>query len=177
VSNIPPVIAGSAATTAGPGRVRGVFFFADVLRGPPVFLVPVFFAPRDDFFARVVFRAAADLPRAERAVFFDLRDAALRFDAVRFLAARFFGLMLLSSHELLIAIDDCGLSPIAGMVIGRSLLNRRLDNRQSTTVYTRSISNLHWTAMRSQTRTLYSLLLRIAVLGARSAPSKYSQPA
>jgi hypothetical protein len=44
---------------------------------------------------------------------------------------------------LLIAIDDCGLSPIAGMVIGRSLLNRRLDNRQSTTVYTRSISNLH----------------------------------
>jgi hypothetical protein len=106
VSNIPPpVIAGSADATAGPGRVRGVFFFADVFRGPPVFLVPVFFAPvffapRDDFLARVVFRAAADLPRAERAVFFDLRDAALRFDAVRFLAARFFGLMLLSSHEI-----------------------------------------------------------------------------
>jgi hypothetical protein len=79
--------------------VRGVFFFGEVFRAPPVLLVPVFFAPRD-FLARVVFRAAADLPRAERAVFFDLRDAALRCDAVRFLAARFFGLMLLSSHEI-----------------------------------------------------------------------------
>jgi len=101
VSNIPPpVIAGSAAATAGPERMRGAFFFADAFRGPPAFLVPVFFAPRDDFLARVVFRAAADLLRAERAVFFDLRDADLRFDAVRFLAARFFGLMLLSSHEI-----------------------------------------------------------------------------
>jgi hypothetical protein len=113
VSNIPPpVIAGSAAATAGPERTRGAFFFADVLRTTTVFLVAFFFAVRDDFLARVVFRAAADLLRAERAVFFDFRDADLRFDAVRFLAARFFGLMLLSSHEL-IAIDECRLSPIA----------------------------------------------------------------
>ena len=30
--------------------------------------------------------------------------------------------------------------------------------------------------MRPQTRILYSLLVRIAVLGARSAPNKYCQP-
>jgi hypothetical protein len=96
----PPVIAGSAAATAGPDRARGVFFFADVLRAATVFLVFVFFAVRDDFAARVVFRAAADLLLAERAVFLDFLDADLRFDAVRFLAARFFGLMLLSSHEI-----------------------------------------------------------------------------
>jgi hypothetical protein len=113
VSNIPPVIAGSAAATAGPGRVRGVFFFADVLRATTVFLVAVFFAAREDFLARVGLRAAADLRRAERAVFFDFRDAVLRFGAVRFLAARFLGLMLLSSHELLVAIDDSRLLPIA----------------------------------------------------------------
>jgi hypothetical protein len=97
---LPPVIAGAAAATAGPSRVRGVFFFADVLRAATVFLAPAFFAVRDDFLARGVFRAAADLLLAERAVFFDFRDADLRFDAVRFLAARFFGLMLLSSHEI-----------------------------------------------------------------------------
>jgi hypothetical protein len=34
-----------------------------------------------------------------------------------------------------------------------------------------------WTAMRSQTQILHSLRSRIAVLGARSAPSRYSQPA
>jgi hypothetical protein len=111
VSNIPPpVIAGSAAATAGPGLMLRVFLFVDAFRAPPVFLVAVFFAPRDDFLARVVFRTAADLPRAERAVFFDLRDADLRFGAVRFLAARFFGLMLLSSHEIggsRMATADC----------------------------------------------------------------------
>jgi hypothetical protein len=96
----PPVIAGSTAATAGPDRGRGAFFFADVLRAATVFLVFLFFAVRDDFLARVVFRAAADLLLAERAVFLDFLDADLRFDAVRFLAARFFGLMLLSSHEI-----------------------------------------------------------------------------
>jgi hypothetical protein len=94
----PPVIAGSAAATADADRVREVFLFADALRAAAVFRAPVFFAARDDFLARVVFRAAADLLLAERAVFLDFRDADLRFDAVRFLAARFFGLMLLSSH-------------------------------------------------------------------------------
>jgi hypothetical protein len=146
VSNIPPpVIAGSAAATAGPDLTRGAaFFFADaVRRGPPVFLVPVFFAPRDDFLGRVVFRAAADLLRAERAVFFDFRDADLRFDAVRFLAARFFGLMLLPSHE--IADRDWRSQAVAACpnVMGGAFVNRRLDKRQSRTVYTRSNSILH----------------------------------
>ena len=34
-----------------------------------------------------------------------------------------------------------------------------------------------WTAIRPRTRFLYSLLIRIAVLGARSAPSRHCQPA
>jgi hypothetical protein len=55
-----------------------------------------FFPAREDFFARVALRAARAPARPERAVFFDFRDDA-RFDAVRDLAARFLGLMVVSS--------------------------------------------------------------------------------